>query len=120
MENDKIEFTGAQHEGCVMSWDLAKNINAYIRSYNIFNLVEHEICFEEIILTSLEKYFQGSVGYRYCKVFWENDGYNVKIDDILKIINNNEKQCAVKRVPRDLNSMIRKYINNDIDKIQRN
>jgi hypothetical protein len=114
LRNNDVGITKSQHEGCVLSWDLAECMNKYLRINNVFNLVEKETQFEEILLPSLEIYFQGSIGYRYCKVYWENPGYMATRNDISEIINSNNNVCVVKRVPRDLNSDIRKFINNEI------
>ena len=110
MRNDKIEYVYAQHEGFVMSWDLVKNINKYMRKNNFFNIVECETVFEEIIFPSLEKYFQGNVGNRYCKIYWQNWNIDATIDDIKQLQNINNDVYIVKRVPRDLNSEVRKFL----------
>ena len=110
LENDKIELAGSHHEGCMLSYDLAKKINNYLRVNNIFNLVERELCFEEILLASLEKYFQGDVGYRYCRIFWGNPDIMANLSDIINIRKSNENLCIVKRVPRIIDSGIRHFL----------
>ena len=117
----KISFAGLQHEGILYSYDLCNKICNFIKDNNIFNIIEKELCFEEIIFASIETYFcNGMTVKRYCKVYWENDGYMPTIDNIKSELATSQsiqtEYFLVKRIPRDTNHNLVKYINVELFK----
>ncbi len=98
-------------EGSIYTNKIFGKIVKYIEDNNIFNNINHEFQFEEILLPTLMKYFNLNKYITYGKVFWDNNGYYVNEIDIDNLINDkNGNICIVKRVPRDINSTIFKYI----------
>lgn len=113
LTRDKICIYKEQHEGSFYTKKLFGKIITYIENNNLFSKINEEMQFEEIILVSLAKYFNSNNFILYCKVFWNNNNYMVTEFDIDTIRNDkNNHICIVKRVPRDINSNIFKYIDN--------
>jgi hypothetical protein len=113
LTRDKICIYTEQHEGSFYTKKLFGKIAKYIENNHLFSKINEELQFEEIILVSLAKYFNSNNFILYCKVFWNNNNYMVTEFDIDTIRNDqNNHICIVKRVPRDINSNIFKYIDN--------
>ena len=120
MFNDmRIQLKITTHEGALYSNILFDKICNFIIDYNIINMIEKEMCFEEIIFPSLEAYFNNGVMVkRYCKIYWMNYNFTPTIDDIKELLANNvDDFYIVKRIPRILrnkNNSLVKYINTEL------
>jgi hypothetical protein len=107
-----VRIIKCQFEGKLLDFKVLENIYNYIYNYRIFSLIEKETCFEEFILPSLEKYFTGECSEPYCKVYWELQNFSPTIDDINKLTEDPKNFYIVKRVKRDNNCPVRRYIRN--------
>ena len=68
------------------------------------------MCFEEIIIPSLEYFYSGQYNDNFiCKNFWHNTNMYPSISDIDDVIKENKYYC-VKRILRNENCIIRNYI----------
>ena len=112
-EINKIGIYNNQHEGQLYTYFMLNTIIDFIEKNNIFNIIEKDTVFEEILPYSLCYYFFNIKPKLYCKVFWNKPYLEPNIDDINILINSNEgNSYIVKRVPRDIQHPLRKYINN--------
>jgi hypothetical protein len=109
-KNNKIILHKRQHEGTILPFELINKIYDFIYQNKLFDLITFETKFEEILLPTLEKYFTNIFMPQICKVYWKNQDYLPTIEDINNELSNNHI-FIVKRIPRDINHPIRKFIN---------
>jgi hypothetical protein len=110
-KRDNICIEQTQLEGSKYSKKLFGKISKYIEDNKFFDNIEQELQIEEILFVSLCKYYNSGIYDLYGKVFWNNPGYGATEFDIDNIRNDKENQiCIVKRVPRDINAELIKYI----------
>lgn len=111
LRNDNVKLFKYQIEGALLTYELMNKIVKYIENNKLLNLVTHETCFEELLLPSLEIYYQGKVSERCCKVFWGLPGYRPQKRHVDGFVISDDNKYCVKRVHRKVNDPIRKYIN---------
>jgi hypothetical protein len=100
-----IELYNYQHEGALYEKEQFEKIANFCEKFDLKNKVEHNIAFEEVIFTSLDSYFHKYVRPRICKVFWDMPAYTPTIEQIEQ-----ENLFMVKRIGREYNNPLRKYI----------
>ena len=110
-QNNRIKILHESHEGATYNFHLMNRIYNFIYDNKIFDLVEKEMCFEEVLFPSLERYFNGKLVNRYCKVYLYQHNSTPTIEDIIKLLNKDGIQCIVKRVKRNMQHRIRQFIN---------
>jgi hypothetical protein len=105
-----IEIKKKLHEGTVLTYEVFDKMIEMINEHDMFGLIEYDLCFEEIILPSLENYLTGRVSYRVCKVFRDNRDWVPTKKQIVEL-HNDDYTYVVKRVNRMINDHIRIFIN---------
>jgi hypothetical protein len=98
------------HEGSLHSKEVFGKIKTFIESNRLFSNISCEICFEEILLPSLEVYFQNFMAPQLITVTLERHGFTIQ--DIKKMrASGSTNSFIVKRVFRNMNDPVRQFIN---------
>ena len=100
----------SQHEGRVYVKYMFNELNNEITKLKIFDLIQVDTLFEEFLLSTFERYLFGTEVPIVCKIFWSNHNYIASIEDIEKIRKDDSIISVVKRVSREIDDPIRKYI----------
>lgn len=106
LNSDSIyNYQGNLHEGLVLSFDIMKKIEKYVKTKNIKEQINNQVGFEEILFGTLYAYFTGTTPPSFCRIFWGNERYRPSILDI-----ENTNEPCVKRVLRDYDDPVRKWL----------
>lgn len=110
-KTNSIDFFARTHEGAVYDYDTLYQVNNFIKVNKLLSDIESETCFEESILPSVEAYLKGFILEPFAKIFFENPKAMVSIENIKDVQANDKSHiCIVKRVHRDINDPVRKFI----------
>lgn len=109
-QDNKIKLIGGQVSGRLYSKNVMEKICEFIQVNKIMNLIQQEICFEEIILPSLANYYMNTEQKVYCYVFW-NKPYPT-VSEIKQILEKHPHIYIIKRFPTDLNHILYKTVFN--------
>ena len=104
-------FIGFQCEGLFYTEAQAIAVRDYIEG-TLKPLITVENCiFEEFILPTTEYILFGKIGKRFCKVYWEKPNYTPSPWDVVQLKRGTTRDYCVKRIPRDPDNTLRKFIN---------
>ena len=110
---NKIGAQARGHEGAYFRKDVFGSIYDFCMNNIVgkFDLPDGA-GWEEIIIPSLESYFTGSLGTRYCKHF--RFDREISNDELIEFVNSSSPQNIVKRVERSMDSKVRRFINSNL------
>lgn len=106
-QDNKIKLISGQVSGRLYTKNVMEKICEFIRVNKIFDLIQKETYFEEIILPSLANYYMNNQKV-YCHVFWDNHRSIPKVDDVKQILKEKPHIFIIKRFPNNLNHILYK------------
>lgn len=105
----KIKILHHQHEGLIIEKYMFSIIIKFQQKHKLLSLIETELPFEEIIPVSLYVYLSGGfLNKCICKIFWRQN--TIYLEQLNEFISYDNTYYFVKRVDRNPNDFIRKYI----------
>ena len=105
--SNQMSFCGGQLSGALYERNIFQEIYDFIIDNDILNKVTKQICFEEILLPTLYKYFTGKRYETYCRIFWSRGRKGPSVQQIKNIMKDNN--CLIKRAD-NLESNLMKFI----------
>ena len=109
-QDNKIELIGGQVSGRLYSKNVMEKICEFIRVNKIMDLIEKELCFEEIILPTLGNYYMNTNQQVYCHKFRNNTSGVPTVSDVKQILEEKKHIYIIKRFPENLNNILYKTV----------